>query len=268
MPRSLTQWARIRLRSTDAVGNFNALQTSLQRSLSTGLLISANYQWSHGIDDGSLGGGEFIAPENASCRSCDRSSSSQDMRQYFAASTIWKIPVGRGQRILTGASPFWNGILGGWQLSGIATARTGLPLNVTISRPASALPDQINSGQRPDCVAGASLYPAQQTVQQWLNPAAFTMPAPGTWGNCGRNLVRAPGLWQVDTALQKRIPLTERTALSFRAEMFNLFNRAQYGSPIVSLPNGNFGLITSAFNTTPTGAGTPRDLQFMLRLEF
>ena len=254
--------------TTNAVGNFNGLQASLRRSLSTGVLVSANYQWSHGIDDGSLGGGEFSAPENANCRTCDRGSSSQDMRQYFSSSAIWRIPVGHGHRLLGHAPAVVDLLLGGWQLSGIGTARTGLPLNITISRPTNALPDQINSGQRPNCVAGVSIYPAQPTVQHWLNAAAFVLPAPGMWGNCGRNLARAPGIWQMDAALQKRVPLNERVGVSFRGEVFNVFNRAQYGSPIVGLPNGNFGLITSAFNTTPTGTGTPRDIELMLRLEF
>jgi hypothetical protein len=266
--RPYASFSLVQYFTTNAVGNFNALQASLRRSLSTGLLVSANYQWSHAIDDGSLGGGEFIAPENANCRSCDRASSSLDMRQYFASSVIWRIPVGRGRRFLANASPVLNSLLGGWQLSGVATARSGLPLNVTISRPASALPDQINSNQRPNCVAGVSLYPATQTVQHWLNSAAFTLPAPGTWGNCGRDLVRAPGLWQMDTALQKRVPLNERIGLSFRAEVFNVFNRAQYGAPAVNVSSGNFGLITSPFNTSPTGAGTPRDIELMLRLDF
>jgi hypothetical protein len=266
--RPYASFSLVQYFTTNAVGNFNALQASLRRSLSTGLLVSANYQWSHAIDDGSLGGGEFSASENANCRSCERASSSLDMRQYFASSVIWRIPVGRGHRFLANASPLLNSLLGGWQLSGVATARSGLPLNVTISRPASALPDQINSNQRPNCVAGVPLYPAPQTVQHWLNSAAFTLPAPGTWGNCGRDLVRAPGLWQMDTALQKRVPLNERIGLSFRAEVFNVFNRAQYGAPAVNVSSGNFGLITSPFNTSPTGAGTPRDIELMLRLDF
>jgi hypothetical protein len=190
------------------------------------------------------------------------------MRQYFSSSVVWKIPVGRGHALLGKAPAAVDLLLGGWQLSGIGTARTGLPLNITISRPASALPDQINSGQRPNCVAGVSIYPAEQTGQHWLNAAAFVLPAPGTWGNCGRDIARAPGLWQMDTALQKRVPLNERVGISFRGEVFNVFNRAQYGSPIVGLPSGNFGLITSAYNTTPTGAGTPRDIELMLRLDF
>jgi hypothetical protein len=171
--------------------------------------------------------------------------------------------------MLSQAPRLVDALLGGWQISGIGTARSGLPLNVTISRSASALPDQINSGQRPNYASGQPLYPASgQTVQQWLNPAAFVIPLTGTWGNAGRNLARAPGLWQIDTALQKRLPLSERMSLNLRAEMFNVLNRAQYGSPVVNLSSGNYGLITGAFNTTPTGTGTPREVEFMLRLEF
>jgi len=266
--RPYTSFSTISYFTTNGVSNVNALQISLRRNISTGLLISANYQWSHAIDDGSLGGGEFIAPENANCRSCERASSTQDMREYLASSVIWKIPVGRGRRLLNNTSPLADLLLGGWQLSGIGTARAGLPLNVTISRSASTLPDQINSNQRPNCVPGVSVYPAQQTVQQWLNPAAFVLPPAGTWGNCGRDLVRAPGIWQADTALQKRVAVNERTGISFRAEVFNFFNRAQYGSPKASLPSGNFGLITNAYNNTPIGVGTPRKIELMLRLDF
>src|SRR6202000_2176258 len=103
----------------------------------------------------------------------------------------------------------------------------GLPLNVTMSRSATALPDQINKGQRPDRIPGVSFYPSHQNTSDWLNPAAFATPANGTWGNLGRNAVRAPGLWQIDPALNKRFALTERIGLNFRAEAFNLLNRAQ-----------------------------------------
>jgi hypothetical protein len=73
-------------------------------------------------------------------------------------------------------------LIGAWQLSGIVSARSGLPLNVTMSRPASALPDQINKGQRPDRVPSVPLYPSHKTPQNWLNPAALTTPANGTLG--------------------------------------------------------------------------------------
>src|SRR5262249_42774952 len=106
-------------------------------------------------------------------------------------------------------------------------------------------------------------------ISQWLNPAAFRAPAPGTFGNAGRNLVRGPGLTQIDLGLSKRFSVGERAAIEFRSEVFNLFNRAQYADPSgdVTVP-AQFGIIQSTVNTTPIGAGTPRQLQFALRVSF
>jgi hypothetical protein len=253
---------------TDGISNYNALEVGLHRNLSTGLLISTNYQWSHAIDDGAVGGAEASVPQNINCRSCERASSQFDMRSYFTASSIWRIPAGRGHHLLGNAPPVVNAIIGGWQLAGVGTIRSGLPLNVTVSRLATALPDQNNGSQRPNVVHGQSLYPADQTVSTWLNPAAFSIPAAGTWGNAGRNLVRAPGHWQIDTALEKRVEVRERLAFTFRAEAFNVFNAAQYGNPVVSISSATYGLINSAFSTSPTGSGTPREIELSLRLAF
>ncbi len=265
---------------TQGVSTFHALEAGLRRNLRTGLLIAANYQWSHAIDDGAVGGAEATVPQNQNCLSCERASSQFDMRSYFTSSAIWQIPVGRGRTLLGNASPVTNMIVGGWQLAGVGTSRSGLPLNVTISRSAKALPDQINTNQRPDLVRGVSLYPSPRSPQNWLNVAAFSVPANGAWGDAGRNLVRAPGHWQADLALQKRIQAGERLAFVFRAEAFNMFNVAQYGTPVVSLSSttlsngklqlvpGNFGLINGAFNTVPTGSGTPRQIELSLRLDF
>jgi hypothetical protein len=266
--RPYPAFSSIAYSTTNGVSSFHALQTGLQRRLSTGLLVSASYQWSHAIDDGSVGGAEATTPENVACRSCEKDDSMFDVRSYFSASSLWQIPVGHGHSLLGNSSSFVNTVLGGWQLGMIGTAKTGLPLNVTISRAAGALPDQLNSGQRPNYVLGQSLYPANQSPQDWLNPAAFVAPANGTWGNAGRDLVRAPGIWQLDASLQKKLQLRERVGLSFRVEAFNVFNRAQYGSPVVSLPSANFGLIQSSYNSSPTGSGTPREIQLMLRLDF
>jgi hypothetical protein len=164
-------------------------------------------------------------------------------------------------------------LLGGWRLSGVGIARTGLPLNVTLSRSASALPDGINASERPDIVPGQPLYPsAGQTTALWLNPYAFTLPANGTWGNAGRNIVRAPGIWQMDTSLDKRFPIRERLALSFRVDVFNLLNHAQLGKPNVKWTDPtkgtNFGVITTPYTSGPIGTGTPRQMQLNLRLEF
>jgi hypothetical protein len=266
--RPYTGYSSISYNTTNGVSNFNALQAGLQRRLSRGLLISASYQYSHAIDDGAVGGAEAVVPENVACRSCERASSMFDVRSYFSASGIWQIPVGRGRTFFSNASPVANFLFGGWQLGMIGTAKTGLPLNVTITRAANTLPDQLNSNQRPNYVAGQPLYPSNQSPQDWLNAGAFVMPAAGTWGNAGRDLVRAPGIWQIDTSLEKKIRFREHMAVSFRAEAFNIFNRAQYGSPVVSLPSANFGLIQSSYNSNPTGSGTPREIQLMLRFDY
>jgi hypothetical protein len=240
-----------------------------------GLLVSANYQYSHGISDGSNGGGESDTPENNNCRSCERASTDFDIRHNFSTSAIWTVPVGKGHILLGDARPVVNEMIGGWEFSGIGMARTGVPLNVTMSRSASALPDLINSSQRPNRVPGISLYPSHQTPGLWINPAAFATPANGVWGNASRNAVRVPGLWQGDLALAKKFPVREKMNFSFRAEVFNAFNRDMIGSPAVKWTGngstssaGTFGQITSAYTSNSVGTGTPREMQFSLRFSY
>ena len=265
--------------ATRSHSSFNALEAGIHRNLHTGLLVAANYQWSHAIDDDSVGGAEATTPQNQSCLSCDRASSIFDMRSYLTSSAIWQLPVGRGHAALGNANQFFNTIAGGWELSGVGTVRSGLPLNVTISRASTALPDQINSNQRPNLVPGVTIYPSHRTTTNWLNANAFSVPANGAWGNAGANIARAPGHWQMDTALQKQIRAWEQLQLAFRVEAFNVLNVAQYGSPVVKMSTkvvngvtqlvpGTFGLINSAFNTNPTGSGTPRQLELSLRMDF
>lgn len=278
--RPYAGFSNITYDTTNGVSSFNALEVGLHRDLRSGLMLVTNYQWSHAIDDGAVGGAEATTPEDQSCRSCETASSTFDMRSYFTSSLIWQVPIGKGHNLLGNANKVVSGVLGGWQLAGVGTARSGLPLNVTISRSALALPDQINSSQRPNIVPGESLYPTDQSPSDWLNVAAFSVPANGTWGDAGRDVVRAPGHWQMDVALEKRMPVTERLAFTFRAEAFNFLNVAQLGNPVMTLSSkagsngqlvlvpGNFGLINGAFSTTPTGSGTPREIELSLRLDF
>ena len=269
---------------SDHQGNLTleALQAGLRRNLSTGLLISANYQWAHEISDGSTGDAENDTWQNVLCRQCERGAADFDVRHNFSASTIWNVPVGRGHRILSSGSPIVNSVLGGWQISGIGQARTGLPMNITVSRSSNCSyaagqtcvsPYGINSGLRPNLVLGQPLYlsGAANGGIQWLNPAAFSMPANNTFGNLTRNAVRAPGLWQIDSSMQKQFPIRERMSLSFRADVFNVLNHTQIGKPGTkwTAPTGTtFGQITSPFSSNPVGTGTSRQMQFSLRLEY
>ena len=257
------QYGQVQYRTNDSNSTFHALELSARRTMRAGLLVSANYMWSHAINDGSLGGGETdaITPENVFCRACERASSASDIRHFFTLNSVYEIPY--RARLL-------RAVFRGWSLSGIATARSGRPVNITISRSASVVPGGYSMTQRPDLVAGVSLTPtAGSTPAQWFNPAAFAVPAPGTWGNAGRNLGRGPSLYQIDLGITRRIALNERVRLEIRAEAFNLLNRSQLGDPVgdVTVPS-QFGVIQSTINTTPIGSGTPRQIQFMMRLSF
>lgn len=256
----------VEYRGNNNNSSFHGLQISAQRSFRNGLLFGANYLWSHSINDG---GGEGIFPENINCRACERASSDQDVRHSFTTNAVYELPFGAGKRYLTSPGVA-RALIGGWQASALLTARTGLPVNVTVDRASSDLPDGYNTNQRPDVVPGASLTPpGGAKPERWINLAAFAIPAKGQWGNAGRNLARAPSSWQLDASLNRRIHLTERLSLQFRAEGFNLFNRAPYGAPLanISAPS-TFGRITTLTNNGPTGSGTPRQFQFALRLEF
>jgi hypothetical protein len=178
-----------------------------------------------------------------------------------------------------------SAIAGNWELTTTALARTGFPVNVLM--PSSYIAPDGNSGtQRPDLVPSVSLTPpGGKTVAEWINPAAFTTPvitATKWYGDAPRDLVRGPGTWQVDLGTRKTLPFTERVRLEFRSDFYNIFNHPQLGQPQAtcnlssSNPTGcptGFGSIITTVNTsvspmTPVGSGTPREIQFALRLEF
>jgi hypothetical protein len=263
---------------SDHQGNMSleALQLGLRRNLSKGVLVVANYQWQHQLSDGSTGDGENDTWQNVLCRTCERGDADFDVRHNFSASAIWMVPVGKGHSLLGSSSRVVEALLGGWQLSGISQARTGLPMNISYSRSSSpsVSPYGISAGLRPNLVAGQPLYLSGNAPTGgllWLNPAAFSAPADGTFGNLARNAVRAPGIWQIDASMGKRFPVNEHMALRFGADIFNLFNRAQIGKPNTKWTGPtatNFGIITSPYTSGAVGTGTPRQMQFSLRLEF
>ncbi len=264
--RPLSQFSQFGLKGNDSNSSFNALQVQFQRRFTNGFLWQTQYMWSHNITDGSIGAGESVSFQNQACRACDRSDANFDVRQTSTTNAVYQLPFGPGHRFLNNRS--WaSSLFGGWELSGIGTASTGQPVNITISRGRSQLPDGNNFSQRPNLVPGVSLYAANQTISNWFNPAAFQAPLSGTRGNLGRNVARGPGFYEIDTALQKKFALTERWNLDFRAEAFNLFNHPAYANPSGNLSSARFG-ITSSLNSGAVGTGTPRRFQFALRLNF
>jgi hypothetical protein len=279
--RPLPQYpSEIDTKYNEGASNFNALVASVNRRFHSGLFLAGNYMYSHAINDGSVGAGDADAAQNNACFICDYASSDFDARNSGTFGAVYELPFGRGRQHLANSTPL-DLLAGGWSVNTQLSARAGLPVNVTLSRSSSELVDGNNVDQRPNRVPGVPLYLGNRSISHWINPAAFSLPAVGAWGSAGRNLITGPPLWQDDSAVEKNFHLTERNNVIFRAEAFNIFNRAQYGQPSGSLSvttksgvrtltvPASFGAITSTVNSAGlVGTGTPRVLEFSLRITY
>ncbi|MGA7633782.1 MAG: TonB-dependent receptor [Terriglobales bacterium] len=266
-------------RGSVGMSTYNGLSVGLRRAFSRGLLVAANYTWSHEIDNGSNGSGDGdeISPQNPLCLACDTASGAWDARHVFNANAVYQLPFGQGKPLLNSGGVA-GAIAGNWELTTTALARTGFPVNVLLPSSYTA-PDGATGTERPDLVPGVSLTPpGGKTISEWINPAAFVTPA-GDFGTAPRDLARGPGTWQLDFGLAKTIPLTERARLEFRSEFFNIFNHPQLGPPQSTFNPANttgFGSVITTLNLntaivnpiTPVGSGTPREIQFALRFSF
>ena len=272
--RPYPDFGQVSWRGNKDDSSYNGFSVAVKRTFSRGLLISTNYMWSHQIDDGSNGSGDgdSLVPQNVACPACERASGIWDARHVLNANAIYQLPFGPGRPYLNQPG-ILRSIAGDWQLTSVALARTGFPVNVLVNRSAASTPDGNSTNQRPDLVPGVSVTPpGGKSIGEWINPAAFAVPANGTWGDAPRNIARGPGAWQIDFGVARSIRLSERAHLEFRSEFFNIFNHPQYGLPNATFGVPGFGSITQTVNTTtpvsPVGSGTPRQIQFALRLAF
>ena len=267
-------FGQVEYRGNRSNSSYQGLAASIQRSFTRGLLVSANYTYSHQIDQDAAGGGDADFPQNPACPACERASGDFDARHAFNANTVYDLPFGPASRFRHESRWFSGSRLAGaalanWSLTSVVTSRTGLPVNLTIDRSSASVATGYTTNQRPNRVPGVSLTPpGGRSIARWLNPAAFSPVLGPGYGDTPRNADRGPALWQADLGLGKRAVLTERYQMQFRAEFFNIFNRAQYGSPLADLSSAAFGQIIATVNPGPVGTGTPRQIQFLLRLQF
>ena len=259
-------------RGNDSNSTFHALQLNARRAFQSGWLLAVNYLWSHSINDDGIGGGESDTPQNVRCRSCEKASSDFDVRHLFNLSAVYALPFGAGKQYANSSGMgILRTLLGNWEMSAVGTTQTGLPVNITVDRTNASVPGlyAVSGSERPDYVFGQPLTPAGgSTSNHWINPTAFAMPADGTFGNLGRNAFRARGITQLDLGVSKFVLLTERFSIRFRADVFNMTNRAQYGVPNADASASNFGVITTTLSNYATGRGTPRELQLSIKILF
>ena len=248
------------------VGNtgYHALQTRLEKRFSSGVSFLASYTWSKLIDEASsvFDATIFTGPvanfpvADSFNRKLERDVSSGDIPQDFVFSAVYDLPFGRGHRL--NPRGFAGRLAGGWELTGLLTLQSGLPLAVTQATNFNSFAGF--GTQRPNRVANPTLPASDRSTAEWFNTAAFTVAPQFTLGTSSRNPVRGPGYQDVDVAFLKRTSLSEKMDLQFRAEFFNLTNTPPLGTPNVVLGTPGFGSITSA--------GDPRVIQFGLKLEF
>jgi hypothetical protein len=309
------RFAEVDYKTAGGADHYNALQTTLNRRFSQGFTLGAQHTWGRSIGN-TDGSNEARTSHNPYDFGWDRGSNNFDVRQSFNLSTLYELPFGRGGRRLAQAGKGADLLVGGWEIGGVANARTGVPIEVGIVRSDVVYRDNrtgaivssptIIDGQpvttaiintpgggasrnvrRPNLVAGVNPY-LKIGKTRYLNPAAFSIPEPGTYGNLARNALAGPGLLQLDLTLHKRFRVSETKHLELRSEFYNILNRANFANPPGTLPNalgagsnqlqpgqaftaaaagGAFGVLNSTVERQ-VGLGTSRQIQLSLRFSF
>jgi len=255
---------------TDAISNYNSLQASITKRMSNGVSMSFNYVWSHFLDDlDSSGWGSRAGPQDyqdATNPGANYSNSNFDVRHAFKGYVVYQLPFGRGKRFLNN-STLLDEIVGGWQVSGTVILQTGNPFTV--------YGDQANYSLAgttfPNLNPGVSWKPSHQDIDNWFNPAAFTKPENGTWGNVRRNSLYGPGINVFNMSAAKSFGLPwEGVRIEFRADAANVFNHKSLGTPGGLNLGGaaNPGDPYSSSNSISSVTTGARNLQLMFRVSF
>jgi len=253
-PATAQNYGVINKVDTGGTASYNGLLLSVQRRVSRGITVSSNYTWSHCITDlwtetaqsPNLDAG-WLDPNN---RRYDRGNcvtSATDRRQVFTFSGVGEAPHFTGAALRVIAS--------GWRLSPLVKVLSGDFLSVTTSQDRALI---AMANQRVNQVL-ENPYGAK-TVSNYLNSAAFELPALGTLGNSGKSAIAGPKTWQFDVGLSRTFQIRESKTVEFRAEAFNVLNGLRMNDPVTNITAGNFGQVTSSLD--------PRIMQFALKYLF
>lgn len=233
-----------------AHANYNSLQARMQTRFKSGGLVTISWTWSQALTMGST---FDYQPQDSYNLAGDYGPANYNQPKILVLSYVYPIPFWQKE------SEWYKKAIGGWQISGITRIASGLPINVIQASSQSVAGNLVTTSavaQRPNLVGN----PYAKQGKQYLNPAAFAVPAAGTYGNLGYDAIKGPLYNNWDVALQKNIPIYESIGAEFRAEMFNAPNHMSFFNVANQMGASNFGQIT--------GATDPRTMEFVLRLHF
>jgi hypothetical protein len=261
---------------TDGQSFYNSFQASVSKRYGRNLFWQASYTLAHSVDDASVdfsveSVNDSPASQNTFDRKGSRGPSDFDIRHNFVANVVYE-PPGRGR------------LLGGWQVSGVASVHSGLPFTPVLdfdnadvqSLLTAERPNLVGNPYTGGCPNGASVG----TASCWFNPSAFAVPPPGQFGNAGRNILRGPAFAQFDASLHKDFAIADRAKITVGVEAHNLFNHPNFGvpsntqSPLALGGNGDAvfkdaaGHFADNAGQILTTAGTGRQIQLAGRLTF
>ena len=255
---------------TQGESSYNALETEVSHRFSQGLQFRANYTWSKNLDMNSALTGaqasnqpQMVLDRNDLRR--DWGPSALNATNQLSISARYELPFGPGKHWLQSVSGFGNKLISGWQMNGISTFLSGFPFTPLVGSSRSGDGDT-RIPDRPNVNASFSGPVIVGKPTEWFNPNAFSLPAFGTFGNVGRGSLSGPGLADVDLSLFKETVVSDKLTTQFRVEVFNAFNRVNFGPPNTTVFSSGVPSITAGAITTL--ATNPRQIQFGLKLIF
>jgi hypothetical protein len=257
---------------SEGVSSYNGLQADVSRRLYNGLQLRFVYTFSKSLDDGT--GWNSSVAANApgfvmypAKPKLDWGPSTSDVRQLAVVNGTYDLPFGRGTAFLSKLSNTSDKVVGGWTFSGILSLQTGFPFTPQLGFNPTNNGDTRNP-IRPSINPNFSGRVIVGKVGEYFDPQAFVLPAPGTYGNLGRDTLTGPGTSNLDAAFRKDTAISEHLNLQLRAEIFNVFNHTNLNTPnavvftsATGIPSPTAGVITSTSTTS-------RQIQFGVKLSF
>jgi hypothetical protein len=259
--RPYPQFTNVTIQGTTlGVSSYYAGVVKAEKRYSHGLNLVASYTFSKFLenanDTGTVAGREGGLYSDLYNRRADYGPSANDIRSRFSFSSVYELPFGPGKRWLS--KSVLGRVIGGWGLGNVTLIQSG---------PAVGVATQTNNtnafsagSQRPNVSRDPNLPPDQRTVAQWFDTAAFSQPAIYMFGNAGRNILRAAGIFSMDFSVMRHFRLGEKKQLQFRGEFFNLPNHTNFSAPGNTFGSADFGTISAA--------GPARQIQVGARLAF